>query len=491
MDSNTRSINEVISSVHSRFRGNNLKARGIRGALILISATSVERTLKFVRNMLLTRILAPEAFGTMAMVIAAASIFETLSDVGVRQSIIHNKKGGEEKFLNVAWWFQGLRGIVLYILAFVASPWIGRFYNMPELLPLLKVSFMAMIFNGFTSPRVYVMEKKLQFGRYVILTQGSGLLGTLLTIILAFYLQNVWALIIGFVAEAASRCVLSFFFCPIVPRLSIDKDSLRDLMHFAKGIFGLSFLTVFIAQIPVMVLGKAVPGVQLGIYYMVFQLAEQPVQLYDRIVGRIILPAFAEKQDSKEAICRTLLSMSKIIGILGIPMIAFVWSCPGLILSLIYGSKFAKATIPFGLLCIWAVVFTQAINFSLIFLGLGVPWLHRRAVVLRGLLLAGLIYPCTVYWGISGAAATVLAAYSASLIMPLVWIRNLIGLNLREYIQSWLPGLLLSGFILIPLGLLNLANLEYEGINAIVAGLAYLVVVVVGSFYLNRRYKLI
>lgn len=486
-----RRIGETISGVTSRFRGSSLKARGTRGATILGVATVGERTLRLVRNMLLARILAPDAFGTMAMVISASSIFEILGDVGVRQSIIHNKGGADVDYLNVAWWFQSLRGIGLYLVGTLAAPWVSRFYDMPELLPLLRVSFIAMIFNGFTSPRVFVLEKKLQFGRYVLLTQGSGLLSTLLTIGLAFYLRNVWALVIGLVGETVVRCVLSFVLCPLLPKISIDMGALKELLNFAKGILGLSFLAVIVSQIPVIVLGKVVSGVQLGVYYMAFQLADQPVQMFDRIVGRVILPAFAEKQDNKESICRALLAIARTTGVLGIPLLAFVVSCAGLILSVVYGSKYAEAAIPFSLLCVGGLIFTQAINLSSIFLGLGLPHLYRRAVVLRGLLLASLIYPCAVYWGLSGTAAAVLVAYSASLIVPLVWMRKLIGLDLIKYMQSWLPGLLLSGFVFLPTVLLNLTSLRCDGINVVVGGLAYLVAVAIGAFYLNCRYKLI
>jgi len=487
-----RSISETISSVASRFRGSSLKARGTRGAAILGAATGVERTLRLARNMLLARILAPEAFGTMAMVIAASSIFETLSDAGVRQSIIQSKGGADADYLNVAWWFQSIRGLGLYLVGILAAPWVSHFYRMPELLPLMRVAFIAMIFNGLVSPRAYVLEKKLQFGRFVILTQGSGLLSTLLTIGLAFYLQNVWALVIGLVAEAVIRCILSFVLCPLSPKISIDRGSLKELLNFARGILGLSFLTVIIRQMDIIVLGKVVSGPGLlGVYYLALQLADQPVQLFDQIVGRVLLPAFAEKQDNKESICRAMLAIARATGVLGIPLLAFAISCARPILSIVYGSKYGEAAIPFSLLCVWGLVFTQAINVASIFLGMGLPRLHRRAVALRGLLLAGLIYPATVYWGLTGAAAAVLAAYSAGLIVPFGWLRKLIKLDLTEYMRSWLPGLLLSALVLAPVGLLKLAGVRYVGINIVTAGLSCLAALVIGAFHLNRRYKLI
>jgi len=488
---NVRSINRAISGVISRFRGDSLKARGARGVTILGAATAGERVLRLVRIMLLARILAPEAFGTMAMVLAASSIFETLSDVGVRQSIIHNKKGVDADYLNVAWWIQVLRGLGLYILGVIASPWVSRFYRMPDLLPLLRVAFIAMIFHGLVSPRAYVLEKKLQFGRFVILTQGSGLLGTLLTIGLAFYLRNVWALVIGLVAEAAIRCVLSFILCPLSPQLSINRESLKELLNFARGMLGLSFLTVIIQQIDVITLGKMVSREQLGLYYMAFQLADQPVQLFNRIIGRVLLPAFAEKQDDKKSICRAMLTMARGIGVFGIPLLAFAIICPGPILSLVYGSRWSAAAIPFALLCVWGLAQMEGIKVASILLGLGLPHLHRWAVIIRGVLLASLIYPAIVYGGLSGSAAAVLTAYSVGLVVPFVWLRKLIKLDLTEYMRSWLPGLLLSALVIVPVGLLKLSGVGYVGINIVTAGMACLAALVIGAFYLNRRYKLI
>jgi O-antigen/teichoic acid export membrane protein len=440
--------------------------------------------------MLLARILLPEAFGTMAMVMAASSIFETLGDVGVRQSIIQSKKGVDADYLNVAWWLQVLRGLGLYILGVMASPWVSRFYRMPELLPLLRVAFVAMIFYGLTSPRVYVLEKKLQFGRYVLLTQGSGLLSTLLVIGLAFYLRSIWALVIGLVAEAVIRCILSFVLCPLLPQLSIDRESLKELMNFAKGMFGLSLLAVLVSQIDVMVLGKMVAEEQVGMYYLAVQLASQPVQLFTRIFGGVLLPIFAEKQDDKKSIRRAMLVMARTTGVLGIPLLAFAISCARPILSIVYGAQYAAVAIPFVLLSVWGLVVAESIKVALIFIGSGLPNLDRRAVILRGILLGGLIYPAIVYWGLSGAAAAVLIAYSVGLIAQFVWLRNLIKLDLTEYMRSWLPGLLLSTLVFVPAGLLKLAWVGYAEINIVIAGLTYLVALAIGAFYLKRRYKL-
>lgn len=186
-----------------------------------------------------------------------------------------------------------------------------------------------------------------------------------------------------------------------------------------------------------------------------------------------------------------MLTMARTIGVFGIPLLAFTIMCAGPILSVVYGSRWSAAAIPFALLCVWGLAQMEGIKVASILFGLGLPHLHRWAVILRGVLLASLIYPAIVYGGLSGAAAAVLTAYSVGLVVPFVWIRKLIKLDLTEYMRSWLPGLLLSLLVIVPVGLLKLSGVGYVGINIVTAGLACLAALVIGAFYLNRRYKLI
>src|SRR4030042_3650986 len=106
--------------------------------MALAVGTVVERGLRFVRYVILTRILAPDQFGLMAIVMVAASAFDALTEVGIKQSVIQNKRGADPEYLNVAWWFQAVRGLGLFSVAFLAAPWISSFYERPELSRLLR-----------------------------------------------------------------------------------------------------------------------------------------------------------------------------------------------------------------------------------------------------------------------------------------------------------------------------------------------------------------
>jgi O-antigen/teichoic acid export membrane protein len=101
--------------------------------------------------MLLARLLAPEAFGLMAIIISVNAAFETVTQLSIKEAIIQNPKGHEKTFLNGAWWLSASRAAGLYIVAFVFAPFISDFYNNSELTILVRVGFLTVLFNGLMS----------------------------------------------------------------------------------------------------------------------------------------------------------------------------------------------------------------------------------------------------------------------------------------------------------------------------------------------------
>ena len=286
-------IRSTSSNIIGRIGGTDLKAKSIRSMMVLGVGTAAERGFKFARYMILARILARDQFGLMAIVMVAATMFEAFTEVGVKQSVIQNKRGAERDYLNVAWWFQVVRGLALFVIAFLAAPWISSFYGKPELLRLLQVAFLAILFRGLVSPRAYVLEKKYRFDKVMLLVQGSGVFGAIVAIVLGLIIQSVWALVIGFVAEYAIMCVLSYVFVPIKPTFKINREDLAELFRFARAMLGLPILTIIALQTDVLVLGKVVAEDDLGMYYLAVALVQLPIFLFSRMVNPVLLPAFS------------------------------------------------------------------------------------------------------------------------------------------------------------------------------------------------------
>ncbi|MCK4913155.1 MAG: oligosaccharide flippase family protein [Planctomycetes bacterium] len=391
----------------------------------------------------------------MVMILALTQLFEVLTEIGIKQSVIQHKNGADPEYLNMAWWFQSLRAIGLYVVAFIAAPWLCEFYfhsrveiltrySMEELITLVRVAFLSILFNGFVSPKAYVLEKKFQFGKAVVITQGGFVFGAIVTIILAFTMRNVWAIVIGFAATGFTKCLMSYALCPFMPKFAYHKESFQGLYQFARGMLGLPILTYIAFNIDVLVAGKLISTSLVGMYGMALVLARAPWDLFGRIINPVLLPAFAEKQDNKAALCKAVLSITKITMLFGIPLVALAIIYSKTILSLVYGEQYSAVAIPFSLLCIYVFLIIQSIILSNVFFALGQPEKQRLFVVSCVLTLIILIYPAVKIFGLTGAALSVLIANFVALCLQIVVIHKTIGIKIREYIFGWLPGLGLS-----------------------------------------------
>jgi O-antigen/teichoic acid export membrane protein len=394
--------------------------------------------------MILARILAQADFGLMALVLTASVLLEALSDVGIRQSIIQNKRGFEPEYLNTAWWLQTVRGAVIYVIAFLAAPAISSFYGQPELTLFLRVAISAVVFNGLMSPGTHALEKQLQYGRWVLIIQGSAAFGAVFTIIIAIWIRNAWALVIGFTLEAALRCLMSFVLCPFCPKFRIDRSSLFELLRYARGMLGVTVLTIAALKTDVIVLGKVVSTEQLGMYILAFALAQQPAAMFGQTIARVLLSAFAERQDDKPFLRRSVTRVIRYTLLLGIPLAAGATIWGRQLLSLVYGAPYAAVAMPFGILCFSTVFSVQGVVLSKIYLALGKPHVHRRLTAILALLIVVFICPGAILFGLAGAALGLLLANAISVGIQAIWMRHAIGLRFRDYMNCFIPNVLVQ-----------------------------------------------
>lgn len=447
-------------SVGHQFRGDGLKARCMRGGLILGIGAFIAKFLGFGSKIILARLLVPQEIGLMVMIVSLTQLFEVLTEVGIKQSVIQHKNGADPEYINMAWWFQSLRGMGLYAVAFIVAPWLCEFYfrsrpevlncySMEELITLVRVAFLSILFNGFISPRAYVLEKKFRFARAVIITQGGFVLGSIVTIILAFTIRNVWAIVIGFASIGFSRCLMSYLFCPFRPMFAYDRESFQGLYRFARGVFGLPVLTYIAFNIDVLVAGKLVSTSLVGFYGMALTLAIASRDLYVRIISPVLFPAFAEKQDDRQTLCRAVLKITKVAALILIPATALAIICGRTILTLVYGFQYSEVAVPFGLLCIYVLLLIQGNILANVLFGIGQPGKHRLFVGLRALILVVFIYPGIKSFGLTGAAGVVLMATFIALSLQVIVLNKTIGLNILHYAVSWLPGLVLTVPVLV------------------------------------------
>ena len=320
----------------------------------------LSKPVRFARNMMLTRLLAPSAFGAMAIVMSSSAIVGALTEVGLKAAVIQNPRGGEKAYLNAGWWMGMGRAISTYVIIFAMAPWVARFYGNAELSALLRVALLSTLFDGAMSPRSILPQKEMKFGRWMAISNGGGICGVILTVILSFYLRDVWALAIGSCSENAFRCLLSYILCPGLPSLGWDRHAVRDLYKFSRAVFGLSFLNLIFSRTDIFVLGKLYSTTALGLYTMAVFLVQTPSSFLTTMMVQTLFPAFAHVQEDKERVNRILMEATSWLILLGLPGVVVIYLCGHSLLTVIYGARYVAAAGPLAVAAI--VVFLNVLN---------------------------------------------------------------------------------------------------------------------------------
>jgi O-antigen/teichoic acid export membrane protein len=428
--------------------GGTLRAKAMRGGVWLGGGSVAEQASRFARNMVLTRLLAPNAFGAMAIVMSSSAIVGSLTDVGVKAAVIQNPRGGEKAYLNAGWWMGMGRAITMYVIIFAVAPWVARFYGIAELSALLRITLLSTLLEGAMSPRSILLQKEMTFRRWMTISNGGGICGVILTVILSFVLRDVWALAIGFCSENAFRCLLSYIMCPGLPSLGWDRHAVRDLYKFSKGVVGLSFLNLIFARTDIFVLGKLYSTTALGLYSMAVFLVQTPSVFLISMLTQPLFPAFSHVQRDEERVNRILVEVTSWLILLGLPGVVAIYLCGRSLLMVIYGVRYVAAAGPLAVAA--TVVFLNVLNvvITCVFSATGRPALHRRAVAASAVVMLTAIYPACKLLGVVGGQVAALLAIIVSYLLQVMRMRGLTGLDLLRYGKAFVPAALVSGGVL-------------------------------------------
>lgn len=327
------------------FHGHGLMARVLRSASWLVIGYGGSQALRLGANLVLTRLLFPEAFGLMALVSVVTVGLSLFSDVGVGPSIAQSKRGDDPDFLNTAWSIQVTRGLLLWVLTGLMAWPMAQFYGAPELLLYLPVAGITLMISGFNPTRIETAHRHLLVGRLTALDLASQVIGISSMIVLALITQSVLALVLGGIIQALAKLALTHFGLPGAGnRFRWEKTAAKELIHFGKWIFLSTAFWFATSQGDRAILGKFVSLEVLGIYNIGYFLASFPMLLGHAVNQRLMIPVYRDKPVTeapenrrKQRLLRSGLST----GILSLLWL-MAWVGPGLV-ELLYDDRYAQA----------------------------------------------------------------------------------------------------------------------------------------------------
>ena len=272
-----------------------MRSRIFKGITWTAIGYVASQLLRLMSNLIMTRFLAPEYFGVMAIVNVFMIGLAMFSDLGLGLSIVQSKRGEDRDFLNTAWTIQILRGFVLFaVVCFLANP-LADFYAEQSLASILPVAGLSCLISGFLSTKIFTNQRQIDLGRVTLIEIVSQAVTILIMVIWAAIHPSVWALVVGSLASSFFKVAASHYALPGERNaFSLNREAVFELIRFGKWIF-LSTLIGFASNSAgSMIIAKFVSMQQVGLFSMAATLAKAVEQVYEQISNKILFPMYSE-----------------------------------------------------------------------------------------------------------------------------------------------------------------------------------------------------
>lgn len=343
-----------------------LKKRALTNAGYIIAGQGMNQFIRLIGNLVLTRLLAPELFGLMAITSVVMAALALFSDIGTGAGVIRSSRGLEPRFLNTAWTIQVLRGTALWALTILVAYPAARLYGHPILAHIIPVSGLGLLLSGFNSMALVKMGKNLQMGKVIIMNTSAYILGLLCIVVLAYYFRNIWALVIGGLVTPLIQLVWSYTLDRNIRHcFMLDQSVQTELLHFGKWIF-LSTAMMFLAtQTDRMLLGKLFPIALFGIYSIAATLAEAPKTLVNAISGQVVFPLIAMyKELPLPELRHKILQKRKLLLAPLALLVALFIGFGDVLIAVIYDTRYQEAgwILPILALGVWPLILYATID---------------------------------------------------------------------------------------------------------------------------------
>ena len=283
-----------------------LKARVLRAGGWIMGGQAVQQVLRLGTNVIIARLLFPDAFGLMAVVYMLATALALFSDLGVARSTVLSPRGTDPVFLDTAWTIQFIRNQCLALAVCVAAAGVafarhlgwwkaGTVYADPRLPYLIAAFSVVLVLQGCESIRIVQARRQMHLHTLTKIDISQQVVSAIAMIITAWVWHSIWAIITGAVVAGVVRCILSYtLLAGHRNRFRLDRESARELMGHAKWLILSSILGFLATNGDRVLLGGLITSREFGLYSIAMIMANVLQNIANSLCNSIVFPALSE-----------------------------------------------------------------------------------------------------------------------------------------------------------------------------------------------------
>lgn len=380
-------------------------ARKAAGSAAWVAGTTyLNQVITFLANIALMRLIAPEAFGALALAVFFCTLMRKLLAFGYNHALIHKQDdlptaAGTHLLLHVA------SGMIVLVAMVIVYPLVAAHYSPLVAAVLIGVAVGAALESAGNTPRI-LLEKDIDFRRLQLLNLGVSVFINALAILAALIWANVWVLMVRLAGAQAISAIGYWWLNPRFPAARPRWAMIRWFMRFGAPLWVGGLATFAVLQFDDFLVGTLISEKELGFYARAYALAVLPTTMVTHIVARVAFPLYSKLQHDKEKLSEAFGLVMRLIVLLSAPAAIGLAYCAPEFVGVVFGDTWRPMVILVQLLLVYELMRPIFDDVGELFTAVGQPRKIGRIQVVQALAMLLVAPPLVYFFQAKGAALT-------------------------------------------------------------------------------------
>lgn len=277
----------------------NLKGKVMSGLIWTFGERVLAQVFSFVISIILARILMPEEYGVIAIILVFINLANVFVTNGFGESLIRKTDSNESDFSTV-FYCNFFFSWVLYAILFISAPYIAKFYSQNSLTILLRVLALKLPVAAINTIQHAYVSKHMIFKRFFFSSLGGTLASGAAGLFMAYSGFGAWALVAQYLVDTFVDTAVLFFTIPWKPKLLFDKNSAKALIGYGWKLTASSFLNMLYSELRSLIIGRVYSSSDLAYYNRGNQFPSLIITNIDSTIGTVVFPVMTKVANEKE-----------------------------------------------------------------------------------------------------------------------------------------------------------------------------------------------
>ena len=419
-----------------------LSDQSLSGILWLFLDKLGSSSINFLITIVLARLLLPEDFGLVAMVMIFFELSSVFVESGFSTALIREKTISEiDK--STTFIFNLISSVALYVVLFLCAPLIASFFEQPLLTWIVRVMGLNLIIESVAIIQRSTLTQQIDFKTQTKARFLAVVISGVVGVGLALAGFGVWALVVRIGVMGLMETASLWRLNPWKPSMHFSKASFRKLFGFGSKILSAAILDKFFTHIYKVVIGKFFSAASLGFYTQAGTFTNMVINTMFRTIQRVTYPVLSKLQDDLEKLKDGYRKVLKLSSFIIFPSMMLLGVLAEPIIVTLVGEKWLPSVPFLQLLCLSGATYhLTTVNLNML-LVLGRSDLSLKLEVIKKIIIGIAIFIGLKY-GIYGLVVSEVVSTYINLLLNAYFSKKLLNYSLPQQLRDILPTMLIS-----------------------------------------------